>query len=522
MDVYTLSGKKLVLGKPLNSGGEGTIHEITGFPRKVAKIYHSNMGNKARENKIKEMVRLSESYAFKSANISDSIAWPLAPLFDSNKNFVGFGMNKISAQNELDDLYIYPPQQNAKVTMANRIDCLISLCQVIEKLHNIGQVFGDFNPNNIKINDDWRVNFVDADSYHIINAGREHRCIVCAPGYVAPELIKACKGTTYADYAGKTFTKETDRFALAIHCFRMLMNGCHPFICQYQITRGGSLPAPKPIDKRVENGDTPFFKNISRYTTPVYAPNIKALPPYIRDLFKRAFVDGHDNPAARPTATEWKNALKKYKTETIKCKNNCTHYYWKANGYCPYCEADKNYSNQSAPRQQQSHYVTTNNAPTNITATSTKKNNKVTTTVSNKVAKLKATPKTTAKGLKSHAAFWTISIILSLVAISLLGFFVLPYLYNEVTCEDWVIGLGTIGGCISGLVGTILYNLFWTPNYRGPYKWSDYVLSLLTCIGFVFGFGVLMGLIFLIGVIIYYILIAAFFIGILVALFSGG
>lgn len=80
------------------------------------------------------------------------------------------------------------------------------------------------------------------------------------PGYVAPELIKACKGTTYADCPGPTFTEETDNFSLAIHCFRMLMNGCHPFICQRQLKRAGSAPAPKSTDKRIECGETPFSR----------------------------------------------------------------------------------------------------------------------------------------------------------------------------------------------------------------------------------------------------------------------
>lgn len=514
MNVYTLTGKEIHLKEPaLKSGGEGAIYEIIGYPKKVAKIYHDLSDARSRENKIKEMVKISEGYSFKSASITQHIAWPLSPLFDKSKHFVGFGMNRISASTELDDLYVYPPQQNVNITIKNRIDCLISLCDVIEALHGIGQVFGDFNPNNIKIKSDWSVNFVDADSYHINSAGKEYRCVVCAPGYVAPEVIKACKGTTYANCRSQTFTKETDNFALAIHCFRMLMNGCHPFICQRQLKRAGSAPAPKPTDMRVEFGETPFFRNIPNYTTPDYAPDINSLPPYIRDLFKKAFVDGHANPQTRPEAAEWKRALEKFKNELTACKCNHAHYYWKVNSSCPYCVADQRHSKKFG-----------NGMIVNTSKTISQSFNQTNTTIVSMQTAASSTSKT--KGISkisSSFGFWSITIIISIIMLALLGVYVLPPLYDAIVGKEIVTMIGCIGGCIAGLVGTIIYNSCWTPNRGGgPYRWYEYILSVLTALGFTFGFGIALGLICLIAIVLFYIVDIAIAVAIFVAIFSGG
>ena len=342
MDVYTLSGMALNLQEPAHkSGGEGAIHVIGGYPKKLAKIYFDKDEAKQREDKVCEMIRLSKEANFRAAGITENVAWPLSPIFDDQYQFIGFGMNRIESDYELDDMYVYPPQQNASLTMKEKVQTLISLCDVTDKIHSIGQVVGDFNPNNIKVRRDGTVAFVDADSYHIHSSGKEYRCIVCAPGYVAPEVVRACAGTTYADCPSQTFTQESDRFGLAIHCFRMLMNGCHPYMMQREVRRQGSMPAPKSLDKRVEAGETPFFTKVKDYTVPSYTPDIYSLPPYLYSMFKKTFVDSSYLPRVRPSAADWKKNLERYQRELKECHKDPSHHYWKGNKTCPYCEAEQ-------------------------------------------------------------------------------------------------------------------------------------------------------------------------------------
>ena len=79
---YTKGKTKLKLTL-LGSGGEGAVYEIDGHPDVVAKIYHDEPDK--REGKIDAMVAISESFIFKSANLSNDIAWPLSPLYDSDR-----------------------------------------------------------------------------------------------------------------------------------------------------------------------------------------------------------------------------------------------------------------------------------------------------------------------------------------------------------------------------------------------------------------------------------------------------
>lgn len=513
---YDQAGRNIGLADhALASGGEGAVFEIIGYPRKVVKKYHHQADAKKREEKIREMVKISASSSFSSTNLAQDVAWPLSQVFDQGHNFIGFGMNKIAFSTELDDLYVYPAKQNLHVSIKDRVDCLISLSDVVDRIHKAGLVFGDGNPDNLKIRDDYSVCFIDVDSFHFNSGGKTYKCEVCAPGYVAPELIKACKGTTYADCPGPTFTEETDNFSLAIHCFRMLMNGCHPFICQRQLKRAGSAPAPKSTDKRIECGETPFFKSIPNYTTPCYAPDINSLPPYIRDMFKRAFVDGHSNPKARPTPSEWKAALIRFRNELTQCKHNHAHYFWRANVSCPYCEADKRHINKMNTSMVVVGKSSSNSNPTN---------NAVHTSIYSPpaaaaAAKTSVSPASTG----SSVAFWAVTIVLSLILLALLGCYALPPLYDSIAGDETVTAIGTIGGCVAGFVGTILYNSLWAPGrFSKCYEWHEYVLSLLTCLGFTFGFGIAMGLICLIAVVVFYILAGIFIIGMLIAMLSGG
>ena len=512
---YTKGKTKLSLS-PLASGGEGTVYEIMGHPNRAAKLYHNESPDQRskREAKIDAMVAISQSFVFRRANLLNDIAWPLAPLYDKFGNFIGFGMNRIAAAAELDDLYAYPSKPNSAVTIKNRVTCLISLCDVIDRLHQTGQVFGDFNPNNIKIKPDWSVSFVDADSYHVRNSGREYRCVVCAPGYVAPELIRACKGTTYADCPGSTFTRETDRFALAIHIFRMLMNGCHPYICERHLKRTGSAPAPKSTDRRVESGETPFFKSIPNYVAPQYAPDINTLPPYLYDLFRKAFVDGHVNPAMRPSASEWKRALIRYSSELTACRSNHSHYYWKGNSSCPYCASDRRYHQKMGlvPAKSRTAAVNAGNNSNTHTIRQTKP------------AAASAAPVAPPRTNPAYDGwFWVLTLAAAAVMLLFLGMYVLPDIYAKVFENETLTAVGIVGSMISGIVGSVLFNSKWSPgSVSGVHAWWEYLLSVLTAFGFTLGFGLAMWLLILVLYLLFNLLAAAFVIALIIGAISGG
>lgn len=528
MDAYTLSGKMITLQEPaIKSGGEGTVYNILGYNNVVAKIYLSKSDAKERESKIREMSSLSETLGFRKTNILDDIAWPLAPLFNKAKEFIGFGMSRVTAKYELDDIYSLSQKTNAGMNTSEKIKTLISLCTVVEKLHSCGQIFGDFNPNNIKIDSNCNVKFVDSDSYHF-NAGKSvYPCVVCAPGYVAPELMKKCKGTTYSEYfakGGTTFTKETDNFSLAIHCFRMLMNGCHPFTCKKHSKNIGSTPAPS-IDKRVEKGETPFFTTVANFTTPDWAPDITCLPVYLRRMFERAFVDGHSNPSARPSATEWKQTLTKYQNEITRCHVESRHYYWNQLKACPYCLAtDRGKKNLIATMGGSYRSQMNINRGNNIANTSNGAATKAG-SASNTQSSFRNSLNTRSINTKPQNAgwYWTITITIAVIVHILLGMYSYAPIYYSMVGEEWIMWVGAVGSAISAIVGVVLYGLKWSGvnSYPYDYKWYDYILSQLTGIGFAIGFGIALAIVALVVIVVMYILAVIFVIAILFAFLAG-
>lgn len=501
MRVFDVSHAEIILGgMPLNAGGEGSIYEIAGRPDMVAKIYHTVTDGEMRQQKIREMIRIYTGRVFQNSGLEKKIAWPKEMLFDERNHFVGFVMNRIDSMEELNVLYEYPATNASGVTIENKIDVLISMCEIIDRLHQTGQVFGDFNPDNIKISkDDWTVRFLDADSYHIRNDGREYRCIVCAPGYAAPELIRGCHGTTYADCPGDTFTKETDHFALAIHIFRMLMNGCHPYVCERSRTCQSSAKAPRSIDFRVESGETPFFVSVPGYTVPHYAPDIHAFPNYIQYSFQRTFLNGSKDPSKRLTAAEWKAVLIQYKQDIRACRKNPAHFYWKEKVICPYCEADKEHEKKM---------------PTSVVLSAGRNH------LSQSVPFVHQGSSRQGRQtvlLTRAVYFWLLTLTIVLGMEILGSFFFLPQICGYFFDNHILFLISLRGSVVAGFAGCIWYNMKWGKKLLFS-DWKRYVISALLAaaftLGFIFAFyAIIIVLLFLLAVLIVAAIIAAFVFG---------
>ena len=324
---------------PFKKGGEGSVYDIVGKADYVAKIYHGSVVTAELEAKIKYITNNPPS-----KSILNQIAWPVDYLNDANGKFVGFVMPKLKIDAELGDLYIYPPKpKKATLSYEQKVIVAINICRVISEIHKAGYVFGDFNPCNIGVNlTTGNVAFLDTDSYHIYDKDTKHtyRCVVCLNGYVAPELIQNCKGADYKTAPLPTFTQETDRFALAIHIFKLLFNGYTPYN-GIKDTERSSQASPGVGNVAIER-DNYCFKPGNKPLSPA-VPSLDAFPEDVRDLFTRAFIGGRYAPTARPAAEEWDKALCSYRSSLVQCKNNPLHHYDGSLTSCPYCEADRQY-----------------------------------------------------------------------------------------------------------------------------------------------------------------------------------
>ena len=326
--------------KPFAQGGEGQVFNVTGKPNIVAKLYKSGKNSQEKERKLIIMVDNPPS-----KTVMSQIAWPLDVLYDNMNRFVGFIMPKLAINEDLNVIYEYGSSAKyGKIPWNNKIIVAKNLCAVLNAVHDAGHVVGDLNPKNISVDPNTgHVIFVDTDSYHIDDNGKTYRCEVGMPEYIAAEIQKKMgKGISLKDMPLPTFSKESDNFALAIHIFQLLMNGCHPFACRV-LPSQSSVVFPQPTDN-ILKGIFPFVNAQSGTAIPAYAPPLNILPKEMQDLFKRAFIEGYNNPSVRPTAEEWFYALTNLEKNLTKCSQVSYHEYYKGLTKCPWCEADGSFN----------------------------------------------------------------------------------------------------------------------------------------------------------------------------------
>lgn len=326
--------------QPLGKGGEGEAYRIYGNPDLVLKLFRPNCRTEERHQKLLAMIQLSSN----SDALRQQTTWPVDVVYD-NGSFVGYVMPFLSGVKSLIVIY----SDNDTYSLSEMIMIAKNLCAAVYSVHQVGQVIGDFNPNNICVDPNTGlVTLIDTDSYHIsdLNTGMVYRCTHATPEFLAKELQEKMHNNRQLDLASlplPTFSKETDLFALAVHVFALLMNGAHPFATAVDfilITTHTSVFNPQPIDN-IRDGFFPYYIKKTGYTIPKFAPDFSVLPKNIQDLFIKAFVDGNTNPGARPSAREWFEALSEYEKHLKKCAINARHEYYDQLNTCPWCELEK-------------------------------------------------------------------------------------------------------------------------------------------------------------------------------------
>lgn len=298
------NGKEYELREPaMKNGGEGAVYRIEKMPDMVAKVFEQEKRTGARRKKVTYMVENPVPAAVK-----EQAAWPEDVLYE-NGRFVGYVMRNIRGGEELN--VINGPKYDS-MSWKNRVIIANNLCSAVSAMHASGHVIGDMNPKNILVNPrTLHVTLIDVDSYHIVDHKNRnvYRCCVGMGEYIAPELLEKTKnGVEFGDVELPSFTEETDRFALAVHIFTLLMGGYHPFACRRMETATASTVCPRK-QENILSGFSPYFDPNSKLGIPKKSPNLDTLPENIRNLFRTAFIDGYQNPKRRPDADSWREAL---------------------------------------------------------------------------------------------------------------------------------------------------------------------------------------------------------------------
>ena len=207
--VYTSRGP-IKLESKVAAGGEGIIY-TTNTPY-VAKIYKKENNTKRKYEKIKLML---------SKEIEcEGVCYPVAALYNSNKEFVGYMMPKAKGKELQKSIFIKPlflknfPNWKKRDT----VELCITILKKIKYLHDRNIVMGDINPANILVVSPKEVYFVDTDSYQVEN----FPCPVGTNNYTAPEIQRK----HFSDFLR---TMGNENFAVATLLFMIMLPGKPPY-----------------------------------------------------------------------------------------------------------------------------------------------------------------------------------------------------------------------------------------------------------------------------------------------------
>ena len=179
-----------------------------------------------------------------------------------------------------------------------------------------------------------RVALIDCDGMQFIDpaGGERFAAANVTPEYCSPEAVRT---------PGRWLTREHDHFGLALLVWQFLQDGDHPY---------EGVPARGPDDGVAGNilagACRPFRPELLK---PVGWPVGGLLPPRLRELARRTFVEGHVAPSRRTTAAAWEAELRDVERDLVTCPRTRDHIYPAETGTCPWCPEPEVYPRWLVP-----------------------------------------------------------------------------------------------------------------------------------------------------------------------------
>jgi DNA-binding helix-hairpin-helix protein with protein kinase domain len=319
-------------------GGEALIRRVRGDDSILAKVYR-----KPQQEDDQWIRRLQERSSKLSSMLANpprnptakqrhhAYAWPTTLLREPrSETVIGFLMPRLQGMREVADFYNpgarrrILPHFNYKYLMQTARN----IAGVMNELHSKGYVIGDVSQKNMFVSDGALVTVLDTDSFQFRDpvSGFLYLCRVRTWGFIPPEVSAAGRDNIER-------TVHEDLFGLAVLAFHLLMEGVHPFACRF--TGEGDAPHHQ---QNIVTGNFAHAPRSPEFSPPPLAPPFDMLAPELRTLFINSFVHGHERPAARPTARDWRDALDRAAKDLVPCTKNPHHYFGAHLGdACPWC-----------------------------------------------------------------------------------------------------------------------------------------------------------------------------------------
>jgi len=295
------------LGKELGRGGEGAVFPVIGASDLVAKIY-LKPPSATKVEKLRSMARNASPALLRVA------AWPVDVLTDPAGAVRGFLMPKVSAREDVHELYSPKSRRRAFPNVDFRfvVRAAANIARAFGQVHAAGHVIGDVNHGNALVGRDGTVVLIDCDSFQVRDGARLFTCDVGVPLFTAPEL--AGHG-----FRGLKRSANHDAFGLAVLLFHLLYLGRHPFAGKHA---AGEMPIERAIaESRFAYGSKAEHFGMTR------PPGTLALDTFgddIAQLFERAFAPPE---LARPAPAQWIDALQALESRLASCRISPAHFF---------------------------------------------------------------------------------------------------------------------------------------------------------------------------------------------------
>lgn len=346
--LYTRSGRSFELGDEIGGGREGSVYRIVGEPF-VAKIYHNPTPEIA--HKIESMAAILSVLYERKKQLLLKLAWPFGGLYErpDGTGFKGYYMIGAEGCVSIDVVLQFPRSPAAPaMTERQKIEMLIELCKLASGLHDIGIAVGDWNPRNILVGERGSLMLLDTDSYSFTLSDVTYGTACAAPGYITPEVLQFMELAGINDFESlaaatnaPVFTPQTDDFGLAVHIFKMLNRGIHPYASgeldlDFWDLDDDDIPPAPSLNSCVCNGRSPFIRTLIGYVVPKYALELDDFGSLMSEAFRRSLFG---KAQERLDAHTWARLLDHYLSETIECSRG--HLYHASQNECPYCRGER-------------------------------------------------------------------------------------------------------------------------------------------------------------------------------------
>jgi len=319
------SNNPVQLGRELGRGGEGAVFPVVGMPDLVAKIY-LKPPTPLKVEKLRSMARRASPSLLRVA------AWPVDVLTDEAGAVRGFLMPKVSAREDVHELYSPKSRRRAfpGVDFRFLVRAAANIARAFAQVHAVGNVIGDVNHGNALVGRDGTVVLIDCDSFQIRDGVRVFTCDVGVPLFTPPELVGQ-------PFRGLKRSANHDAFGLAILLFHLLYLGRHPFA-------GRHADGEMPIERAIVESRFVYGANAAHYgmTRPPGTLPLDIYGADLAQLFECAFAPpGGD---ARPSAGQWVEALQALEARLAPCAVSTSHYFPRPGpgGGCCWCAFEHN------------------------------------------------------------------------------------------------------------------------------------------------------------------------------------